>query len=420
MNLEYLIWHISYELHTIVRRWEKEPEEDMIPEIFCARKDLNDEYFSVSEFVKYEKEHPPKTDISECPIFFGGGKKENQVVYAYLQAQGFYFLIGPVRFHSKVKLNLQMPELVIKDSDFSAVFCCSFYFFCSNILLLFNLFQEKILTRDDIIYENCVEQIQDSEIMEDYSMLIFQRQELEEPHNPYDQEIRELTSIELGDMEMFKKSIREDYSGKVGMLSKNELRNVKNIGVVVITLASRAAMRGGVMPEIAYSMSDVFIQKIEEMTDVVAIYTAIRQFEMEYIKLVEEVRKQNEKKSKVKQSIWIEACKEYIFKHLHEKIRVQEIADSLHLNSSYLSELFKQQEGVTLTDFILNEKVKLTKNLLTYSPYSYIEIATYLGFSSQSHLGKVFKKYTGMTLRKYRERYGRNQIQEQKKQSRKE
>ena len=59
--------------------------------------------------------------------------------------------------------------------------------------------------------------------------------------------------------------------------------------------------------------------------------------------------------------------------------------------------------------------VSLTKNLLTYSPYSYIEIATYLGFSSQSHLGKVFKKYTDMTLRQYRERYGREQIQERRK-----
>ena len=121
------------------------------------------------------------------------------------------------------------------------------------------------------------------------------------------------------------------------------------------------------------------------------------------------------KKSKEKQSIWVEASKEYIFKHMHEKIRVQEIADYLHLNSSYLSELFKQQESMTLTDFILQEKVKLTKNLLTYSPYSYIEIATYLGFSSQSHLGKVFKKYTDMTLRQYRERYGREQIQERRK-----
>lgn len=43
-----------------------------------------------------------------------------------------------------------------------------------------------------------------------------------------------------------------------------------------------------------------------------------------------------------------------------------------------------------------------------HSPYSYIEIATYLGFSSQGHPGKVFKKYTGMTMRQYREKYGQN------------
>ena len=104
----------------------------------------------------------------------------------------------------------------------------------------------------------------------------------------------------------------------------------------------------------------------------------------------------------------MEQSKDYIFKHLHEKIRIQDIAEYLHLNANYLSELFRQCENVTLTDFILQEKVKLTRNLLAYSPYSYIEIATYLGFSSQSHLGKVFKKYTGMTLRQYREKYGQS------------
>lgn len=72
---------------------------------------------------------------------------------------------------------------------------------------------------------------------------------------------------------------------------------------------------------------------------------------------------------------------------------------------------------MTLTDFILQEKVKLTKNLLTYSPYSYIEIATYLGFSSQSHLGKVFKKYTDMTLRQYRERYEENRYRNEERQN---
>ena len=415
MNIDYLAWHVSHELHTFVRRWSGELKPDNKPEIFCARKDLKDDYFSFSEFEDYMNQCLAGKFVSACPVVFSAGLKENQVAYAYLQAGDFYYLVGPVRFDSKVRLYYHIGEFEIPKSDFNAVFSSEFYFFCSNILLLCNLFRKEILTRDDIVYENCEEQIRDSEIMEEYSALIFERQELEEPHNPYEQEIRELTSIELGDIEMLKKSIGEDYLGKTGVLSKDELRNTKNLGIVVMTLASRAAIRGGLMPEISYSMSDVFIQKIEEMTDIVAIYTAIRQFEMEYAKLVAEIRKQDEKKSKEKQSIWVEASKEYIFKHLHEKIRVQEIADYLHLNSSYLSELFKQQESMTLTDFILQEKVKLTKNLLTYSPYSYIEIATYLGFSSQSHLGKVFKKYTDMTLRQYRERYGREQIQERRK-----
>ena len=57
---------------------------------------------------------------------------------------------------------------------------------------------------------------------------------------------------------------------------------------------------------------------------------------------------------------------------------------------------------------VIREKIERAKNLLTYSEYSYIEIATYLGFSSQSHLGAQFKKITGFTLLQYRNTYGVN------------
>ena len=59
-----------------------------------------------------------------------------------------------------------------------------------------------------------------------------------------------------------------------------------------------------------------------------------------------------------------------------------------------------------MSEFIIREKIKLTQNLLIYSHYSYIEIATYLGFASQSHLGRHFKRITGKTLHQYREEYG--------------
>ena len=407
MNIEYLIWHVSHELHTIVRSWEGELHQNTAIESFCTRKDLQDRYFSIAAFAATISRQPARKPVDECPLLFTTGKNEHLLLYGYLKAGDTYFLVGPVRCTSRLRLKVHIEQAAITGDDLQAVFCCDFPRFCSTLLLMCNLFRKEILTQEDLVYENCVEQVSSFEVMAACSDLVFWRQESAEPHNPYDQELRELTSIEQGDVEMLKKSMREDYIGKLGVLSKNELRNAKNLGIVLMTLASRAAIRGGMMPEIAYSMSDVFIQRIEEMTDAVVVNTMIRQFEMEYTKEVVQIRMQNEKKSKEMHSIWVEECKSYIFRHLHEKIRVQEIAKSLHLNSSYLSDLFKQQESITLTDFILNEKVKLAKNLLIYSPYSYIEIATYLGFSSQSHLTKVFKKYTGRTLRQYREQYGK-------------
>lgn len=181
---------------------------------------------------------------------------------------------------------------------------------------------------------------------------------------------------------------------------------MRNRGIVVITLASRAAIRGGLLPEVAFSMSDVFIQKLEEETDTAILLNMMHQFEFKFAEMVADLNSQKAGRPKKDQNPLIDRCKDYIFKHLHEKIRIQNIADELFLNANYLSEIFRRHEGLTITEFILREKVNLTKNLLAYSPYSYSEIAAYLGFSSQSHLGKVFKKHTGMTLHQYRNQYG--------------
>ena len=84
---------------------------------------------------------------------------------------------------------------------------------------------------------------------------------------------------------------------------------------------------------------------------------------------------------------------------------MSEISEKLALNTNYLSTLFKRCEGITITEYILRQKLYLVRNLLIYSEYTYLEITNYLGFPSQSHLGKKFKEETGMTLRQYRTRY---------------
>ena len=57
---------------------------------------------------------------------------------------------------------------------------------------------------------------------------------------------------------------------------------------------------------------------------------------------------------------------------------------------------------MTLTDFILMKKSEEAARLLAYTDKSLIAISDFLGFSSQSHFSRVFKKYMGKTPSEYR------------------
>ena len=72
------------------------------------------------------------------------------------------------------------------------------------------------------------------------------------------------------------------------------------------------------------------------------------------------------------------------------------------LSRPYLSALFKKENGITLSDYIASEKVKEACHMLEYTDKSILEISTALGFSSQSHFTKVFKKIKGVTPKSIR------------------
>lgn len=98
------------------------------------------------------------------------------------------------------------------------------------------------------------------------------------------------------------------------------------------------------------------------------------------------------------------SCAEYVAKNLYAPIRVEEIARSLGYTRSYLSTCFRRQTGMTLTRYILGEKVREAQRMLEFTDKSLSEIADLFSFSSQSHFQNVFRKITGMTPLAYRRR----------------
>jgi YesN/AraC family two-component response regulator len=251
------------------------------------------------------------------------------------------------------------------------------------------------------------------EIQEEFSNTLFQNQELGKSHNPYMQELRELAAIQNGNLDQLFNSWKENYPGEVGTLAKTSLRHSKNHGIVLTVLASRAAMAGGILPEIAYSLSDIIIRKIEDSATAETAFGLGRYAEYQYTVMVGELK--NSLTAPISETnIHIEKCKDYIFAHLHEKIVLSDLAKELFLNKNYLCDLFRKEEGITIGEYILHQKILRIQNLLIYSSLSYSELATAFGFSSQSHLGRQFKKVTGTTLRKYRDTYGQASLNDHK------
>jgi AraC-like DNA-binding protein len=72
------------------------------------------------------------------------------------------------------------------------------------------------------------------------------------------------------------------------------------------------------------------------------------------------------------------------------------IANALHLDYPYLSKLFSEIEGITIEQYILQQKTEKIKEYLVYDELNLNEIADRMGYSSVAHLSAQFKKTTGL------------------------
>lgn len=75
----------------------------------------------------------------------------------------------------------------------------------------------------------------------------------------------------------------------------------------------------------------------------------------------------------------------------------------LHLDYSYLNDLFSSIEGKTIGQYITLQKIEKAKELLIYDQMSLAEIADLLEYNSGQYLSAQFKKVTGLTPSKFRD-----------------
>jgi len=232
----------------------------------------------------------------------------------------------------------------------------------------------------------------------DVNKYIMQNVEDDIGHITYKTEFLYLKQIREGDVEGITNYIDPNFNlNDVGQLAKKPLKHFEYMICSSITLATRAAIEGGVAPQTAYAISDLYMQRLETCESVDDFFAIQVEMKLAYAMQVKSARDTRSKTS------YVEKSKIFIANHLNKPFELEELAKELSLNKAYLSRKFKEEIGMGIMHYTRLQRVEAAANMLKYSDESISTIANYLCFPSQSHFGAVFKELKGVTPQKYRD-----------------
>lgn len=228
----------------------------------------------------------------------------------------------------------------------------------------------------------------------------------EDRRTAYNNEIKYYDMIASGDVENITKIIenrkRDDGrvgSGRKGVLSKDRLASEKYHAVIMTALISRFCIEAGMDIAVSYTLSDIYISRVDMASSVEEVWDLCNEIILDYCGRMRDLSK------KQVVSRYVVLAIDYIRVHVQEQITVEQVANSLSVNTSYLSKLFKKEMGKSISEYIRDSKIEIAENMLRHLDDSSLQIANYLGFSSQSHFIQVFRKQTGMTPEEYRKKH---------------
>lgn len=90
-----------------------------------------------------------------------------------------------------------------------------------------------------------------------------------------------------------------------------------------------------------------------------------------------------------------------IHAHYRDGLTLEETADRIGITSSYLGKLFKEEAGMSFTEYVNHYKIELSKQCIESGNHKIKEMYRLFGFNSYSYFFKVFKEIVGETPQSY-------------------
>ena len=314
-------------------------------------------------------------------------------------------LIGSPSKSDIIKLsnifNFTEGDYIKKISKLIPIYDYNKFIYIIQMLILYIHDDTSILSHNEFAYKDLVS---NDAINNELDRRIFNQRELTSLPISYEYEIKLTEYISNGNIQELNKLLSLPISGYTDLLSKDPLRQAKNLFISVATLITRTSIASGLDVEIAFNLSDIYIQYSEAANTISEVNELCIKLIYDFTKRIAENLGEKDFSLPVKSSL------RYISTHLHFDISLEDLASHVHLSPRYLSKIFKKETGMTIVEYIQKERIKEAKHLLRSSNYTFLEISNMLNFVSQSYFIKVFKQHTGMTPLQYRKKIINNLI----------
>ena len=206
---------------------------------------------------------------------------------------------------------------------------------------------------------------------------------------------RDLVSkIKLGDFEgaktIYQTLLADIFLKEAAKLNKIKAR-VLELGVIL----SRASVDGGADLNQALDISSTFLMNV-------GCYETMEEIDLAAIKTFDLFLQPIKNNSNASNRLAIRGIKDYILENYQENTSLEEICDAVFLSPNYASKIFKDDQGMTIMEYVTKVKLEEAKRLLRMPGISVEDIAEKLGYSDPSYFTKVFRRKIGMTPTQYR------------------
>lgn len=212
----------------------------------------------------------------------------------------------------------------------------------------------------------------------------------------YEIEEQLMSAVQYGDTNKALELHGKFSNYKIAPRTSDPVRNEKNLLFVLNTLFRKAVQKNFVHPYHIDALSRRIAIQIEECTRVEELYRLPKEMVHRYCNLVKNYSLRN-------YSSLIQKTVNHIDFYYAQPISLKSLAEEFCVSPSYLSGLFRKEVGVTLTDYIHKIRINRSLVLLNTSALSIQEIAEQVGFLDVNYFARTFKKYHGISPKKYRD-----------------